>query len=157
MKKPLIFFGEGLFLLWRSALLIKWLMLTKDPSCDSQGARRTTHYWFLRDPTLEGEACRSNAGIVSRCSYGQKTHPHLRYLKHASFSMQMNLKKEQHKGLACLACHTEPTEKKIETPDTCIGCHSPDDVHEGDFGPQCARCHFTSSWERLKRKARISR
>ena len=62
-----------------------------------------------------------------------------------------------HKGLACLACHTEPTEKKIETPDTCIGCHSPDDVHEGDFGLQCARCHFTSSWERLKRNARIPR
>jgi len=62
-----------------------------------------------------------------------------------------------HDGLDCLACHTEPSKTKLETPNTCNGCHRADDIHEGDFGPQCERCHFTSNWEELKPKARFSR
>lgn len=32
---------------------------------------------------------------------------------------------------------------------TCDGCHDNDDVHRGEFGQQCERCHVISKWRTL--------
>jgi hypothetical protein len=52
----------------------------------------------------------------------------------------------RHKGLACGACHREKTGGKLSVPDSCYGCHSSDDTHNGNFGRACQKCHNTTSF-----------
>jgi hypothetical protein len=35
---------------------------------------------------------------------------------------------------------------------TCIGCHRREDVHNGRFGADCARCHTTTSFRVLRNR-----
>ncbi|THJ11764.1 MAG: cytochrome C [Nitrospira sp. CG24C] len=55
-----------------------------------------------------------------------------------------------HKKLDCYDCHKKPMEGKVVAPTVCIGCHRRDDKHDGGLGPQCDRCHNTSSWKTIK-------
>jgi hypothetical protein len=55
-----------------------------------------------------------------------------------------------HAGLACHACHREKVEKRIELATDCVNCHGRDDVHNGNFGSRCERCHVTSSFFDIK-------
>lgn len=51
-----------------------------------------------------------------------------------------------HASLACADCHRHPPEQvKLRT--DCVGCHAQDDVHAGQFGPNCARCHTTRTFK----------
>ena len=49
-----------------------------------------------------------------------------------------------HQRLQCLSCHRVDAGKQLSG--ECSSCHSKDDVHDGGFGRQCARCHTTSSF-----------
>jgi hypothetical protein len=55
-----------------------------------------------------------------------------------------------HKGIDCLACHKEPTDKKVKVTSSCGICHAWDDVHNGSFGKDCERCHVTSSFKKIR-------
>ncbi len=55
----------------------------------------------------------------------------------------------KHKGLDCLACHTRPAGEKVTLSRACRHCHAADDIHRGQFGPYCDRCHTTASFEEL--------
>ena len=57
-----------------------------------------------------------------------------------------------HKGLDCLACHTDPVKDKIKLPKNCYGCHEKDDNHSGQLGRQCEKCHKTSSFKDIEIK-----
>ena len=50
-----------------------------------------------------------------------------------------------HRKIACNDCHREPP-KKVKLATDCASCHEKDDVHVGEFGRQCQRCHTTSSF-----------
>ena len=50
----------------------------------------------------------------------------------------------------CYSCHQRPMESKVVTPKTCGGCHDRDDVHNGDFGAQCDRCHTGDKWKDVR-------
>jgi len=54
-----------------------------------------------------------------------------------------------HKNLKCEACHQEPIEKEEEIvlSDNCEACHAIDDVHSGQFGKFCDKCHTTESFK----------
>jgi hypothetical protein len=54
-----------------------------------------------------------------------------------------------HKKLDCYACHKKAMEDRIVVPGTCVGCHDSDDVHRGEFGQLCERCHVTSDFKTL--------
>jgi hypothetical protein len=54
----------------------------------------------------------------------------------------------QHKGLICSACHKKDSEP-ADVPTTCVSCHSQQDVHHGNFGNDCERCHVTSSFSEI--------
>ena len=56
----------------------------------------------------------------------------------------------KHKGLKCEACHLQPMRKKISLPGDCNSCHGDDDIHNGDFGDACERCHYSSTWKKVK-------
>jgi hypothetical protein len=49
-----------------------------------------------------------------------------------------------HPTLSCNACHVGGKYK--DTPQTCVGCHATDDVHQGSRGADCAKCHTTKDW-----------
>lgn len=51
----------------------------------------------------------------------------------------------RHSNLECSSCH--PNQQFANTPADCIGCHARNDVHGGQFGSDCGRCHNTSTWE----------
>jgi hypothetical protein len=56
----------------------------------------------------------------------------------------------KHKGLHCHACHRLPMDSRVQAPTACAGCHVDDDVHDGNFGRACERCHVTDSFKQLK-------
>lgn len=53
----------------------------------------------------------------------------------------------KHKDAACNTCHIN--NKYKDTPKTCFSCHSVDDVHRGNNGKECAKCHNTNGWKKL--------
>jgi hypothetical protein len=51
-----------------------------------------------------------------------------------------------HKNVTCAGCHKLPAhDVKLST--ECASCHGTDDVHVGQFGRQCQRCHSTASFK----------
>jgi hypothetical protein len=55
-----------------------------------------------------------------------------------------------HKDIGCYKCHKQEMDKKVVLTSVCGNCHSNDDVHEGNFGRQCERCHEVTSWKNIK-------
>jgi tRNA U54 and U55 pseudouridine synthase Pus10 len=41
-------------------------------------------------------------------------------------------------------------DKKVVTSVACGGCHDRDDVHNGNFGDRCERCHDGDDWKHVK-------
>ena len=54
----------------------------------------------------------------------------------------------RHKGLICAACHKKGVEPK-DTPSECGTCHQRDDIHDGNFGPKCDKCHTTENFKEI--------
>lgn len=54
----------------------------------------------------------------------------------------------KHKGLICSACHKKGKEPKNQSSE-CGDCHQRDDVHDGNFGTNCARCHTTDNFTEI--------
>ncbi len=54
-----------------------------------------------------------------------------------------------HAELLCEDCHTEPVDLGMSTSSRCVDCHREDDVHNGEFGRDCERCHVTSTFEEV--------
>lgn len=54
----------------------------------------------------------------------------------------------KHKGVECAACHG-PGSDPSDTPQMCGGCHRQQDIHNGEFGPRCDRCHTTTNFFEL--------
>lgn len=52
-----------------------------------------------------------------------------------------------HKTALCQSCHINKRYKK--TPKRCISCHKNDDVHAGENGSKCNKCHTTKKWEKI--------
>jgi hypothetical protein len=53
-----------------------------------------------------------------------------------------------HERLGCRDCHRMP-EHESGTASECVSCHQIDDVHEGQFGRDCGRCHGTRAFRQL--------
>jgi hypothetical protein len=53
--------------------------------------------------------------------------------------------KGKHTRLSCSACHRGELDKE-NLSSQCHSCHLGDDVHRGQEGKQCQRCHQESSW-----------
>jgi hypothetical protein len=56
--------------------------------------------------------------------------------------------RDAHRSVTCAACHAG--NRYAGTPTACASCHSPDDVHRGARGPDCASCHTTIAWKTSK-------
>ena len=44
----------------------------------------------------------------------------------------------------------KPMDKKVLASTACGSCHDKDDVHNGNFGDRCERCHEGSDWKQIK-------
>ena len=56
----------------------------------------------------------------------------------------------KHKKLHCHVCHKHAVVSMKEQLETCNDCHAVDDVHNGQFGRDCARCHTTKSFKNAR-------
>ena len=52
-----------------------------------------------------------------------------------------------HEKALCQSCHIN--EKYLKTPKLCVSCHKLDDVHDGDNGKKCSKCHTTKKWGKI--------
>jgi hypothetical protein len=51
-----------------------------------------------------------------------------------------------HAQLACESCHRRPP-GEVKLHQDCLSCHENDDVHLGQYGRECERCHTTITWK----------
>jgi len=51
-----------------------------------------------------------------------------------------------HGKLACESCHRHPP-GEVKLKRDCTSCHEKDDIHLGQYGRQCDRCHSTVTWK----------
>lgn len=59
-----------------------------------------------------------------------------------------------HIKVACESCHTQNALKGKGTAPldgNCLSCHRLSDVHDGQFGARCEKCHITDGWKKLQR------
>jgi hypothetical protein len=54
-----------------------------------------------------------------------------------------------HAKVTCAGCHKQSSHDSMPSAD-CGACHANDDVHIGEFGRQCQRCHSTVSFKNAK-------
>lgn len=47
---------------------------------------------------------------------------------------------------ACADCHIKPA-GEVKLSSDCVSCHEKDDIHAGQFGRQCQRCHTTVTFQ----------
>jgi hypothetical protein len=52
----------------------------------------------------------------------------------------------RHAQLDCSVCHRRPA-GAVRLPTDCASCHRDNDVHLGQFGVQCQRCHSTITFK----------
>ena len=52
----------------------------------------------------------------------------------------------KHAKIACKLCHIKPQDE-VKPDKECASCHVRDDVHHGDFGRDCGRCHNNNNWK----------
>jgi hypothetical protein len=57
----------------------------------------------------------------------------------------------KHQPAKCATCHPGAPLYKPPAPTACAaaGCHEKQDVHKGDFGPRCERCHNALDWKQI--------
>jgi hypothetical protein len=51
-----------------------------------------------------------------------------------------------HSKVTCVGCHKQPPHVAKPAQD-CAACHADDDVHLGQYGRQCQRCHVTTTFK----------
>ena len=51
-----------------------------------------------------------------------------------------------HQELHCHSCHNRPLEQQRRKRWQCVDCHWRDDIHEGNFGGRCDKCHDQESF-----------
>lgn len=59
-----------------------------------------------------------------------------------------------HKKPDCYACHKKELEGRFAVPRSCAGCHEDEDVHQGEFGQQCERCHVVTDFKTVLMSSR---
>lgn len=58
-----------------------------------------------------------------------------------------------HRDASCVSCHRAPAGLDGTIPrldGDCVACHRADDIHTGDYGSACARCHVSRSWREIR-------
>jgi hypothetical protein len=55
-----------------------------------------------------------------------------------------------HRPVPCVACHVVAGTKVAALPTDCASCHRGDDVHHGEYGTACERCHTTTTFRDIK-------
>ncbi len=61
-----------------------------------------------------------------------------------------------HAELHCHSCHYTPLEESADRTWRCIDCHRRDDIHDGNFGGKCNRCHDQKSFSTINIQSLIS-
>ncbi len=58
-----------------------------------------------------------------------------------------------HLRVSCASCHKAPAGddgRAVRLPSDCAACHRADDIHAGEFGSLCERCHTSRAWRDVR-------
>jgi hypothetical protein len=55
-----------------------------------------------------------------------------------------------HVEVGCADCHRTPLGRFNASTDNCRNCHRADDIHDGEFGYDCGRCHTATSFSEVR-------
>ncbi len=55
-----------------------------------------------------------------------------------------------HSDVHCHKCHDKPLDRDAGRDRSCINCHRRDDIHNGNFGSRCDKCHNLKNFESPK-------
>ncbi len=55
-----------------------------------------------------------------------------------------------HQRLSCELCHSQQIAEPLHPEQRCNSCHQQDDIHHGDFGPDCQQCHSTETFDDVR-------
>ncbi len=55
-----------------------------------------------------------------------------------------------HQDLSCELCHDSQQPDPLKPSMRCVSCHQQDDVHRGDFGPDCQQCHGSEEFDDIR-------
>jgi Zn finger protein HypA/HybF involved in hydrogenase expression len=59
--------------------------------------------------------------------------------------------KDAHQEIHCHTCHYKPMEEEDDRNQyQCADCHLIDDVHSGNFGPDCGKCHSQKNFREVQ-------
>lgn len=61
-----------------------------------------------------------------------------------------------HQDVHCHRCHFKPLDKENTKRSRCIDCHNGDDVHNGNFGPDCGQCHSQKDFKSFDIRSMIN-
>ena len=97
-----------------------------------KGAARDCHSCHQRDDRHKGALGKDCESCHSPSGWGLWEFDHA---KVTGFALQ-----GAHARATCEGCHKQPPEV-VKLAGDCASCHAQDDVHLGQFGRQCQRCH----------------
>ncbi|MCB1844253.1 MAG: hypothetical protein KDI09_14930, partial [Halioglobus sp.] len=55
-----------------------------------------------------------------------------------------------HVEVSCESCHRASLKSMLGNDEQCADCHRADDVHDGEFGTDCGRCHSASNFKEVR-------
>lgn len=113
-------------------------------ACIAQGPDLTKQHlwWSGLGPVLPHDTFPADC---STCHVGddwQTLVPDFQFDHEANTGVPLN---GAHAGAACLLCHNDRGPAASYQRQGCAGCH--EDVHQGQLGPACNRCHQEFTWQ----------
>lgn len=107
---------------------------------DTKGGER--HRWWAQlGPVLPHDTFPADCKL---CHVGEgwnvlTTHFQFDHLKETGVPLN-----GAHADASCLRCHNDRGPVSVFASKGCVGCHA--DVHQGDLGADCAKCHSEDDW-----------
>jgi len=112
-------------------------------ACAAEGARRVPQHawWFGRGPVLPHKSFPTDCRLCHTGEAWQELREDFEYDHEAETGVALD---GAHADAECLRCHNDRGPAAVFEARGCAGCH--EDIHIGQLGNDCEKCHTESTW-----------